>query len=158
MMSLIVLVILLPLPSFQLQEYGNIRNDEKYNKSFKFISNATTSDIRNKSYLFQRYSYTSVWQQNNKTKTFSKQDFKAKGQYNRSNTFPLFRETSNQTRNDDIFISVRTTEKFHQSRLQVILNTWYNLAPEKVRLFYNTYFYKTKYPSRALLKFSLPHT
>ena len=77
MISLIVWVILLPLPSFQLHKYGN--------------------------------------------------------------KLSISREIGNQTINDDIFIAVRTTEKFHQNRLQVILNTWYNLAPEKVRLVKFTY-------------------
>ena len=140
MMFVIVLVIFLPLSSFQSQKYGNITHDGKYNNSFKFISNAATSDtgllIQNKSHLFQRYSDTTVWELNNKPTTVSKQNFKPNGQYNRSNKLPRHREIGNHARNDDIFISVRTTEKFHQSRLQVILNTWYNLAPEKVRLCY----------------------
>lgn len=33
-----------------------------------------------------------------------------------------------------IFISVKTATKFHMNRLQVIIDTWYNLAPDQVRL------------------------
>lgn len=32
-----------------------------------------------------------------------------------------------------IFISVKTATKFHMNRLQVIIDTWYNLAPDQVR-------------------------
>jgi len=34
---------------------------------------------------------------------------------------------------DDIFISVKTSKKFHSSRLKIILETWFNLAPHKVK-------------------------
>lgn len=34
---------------------------------------------------------------------------------------------------DDIFLSVKTTRIFHQSRLEVILNTWFRLARNQVR-------------------------
>lgn len=34
---------------------------------------------------------------------------------------------------DDIFISVKTSEKFHETRLKVILDTWFQLAPNKVK-------------------------
>ena len=33
---------------------------------------------------------------------------------------------------DDIFISVKTTKNFHQSRLDVILKTWFTLARDQV--------------------------
>lgn len=33
----------------------------------------------------------------------------------------------------DIFISVKTTRKFHRNRLEVILNTWFRMAPNQVR-------------------------
>ena len=32
-----------------------------------------------------------------------------------------------------IFISVKTATKFHLNRLQVIIDTWFNLAPDQVR-------------------------
>ena len=35
----------------------------------------------------------------------------------------------------DIFISVKTTKNFHQSRLDVILKTWFTLARDEVGLF-----------------------
>ena len=31
-----------------------------------------------------------------------------------------------------IFISVKTATKFHLNRLQVIIDTWFNLAPDQV--------------------------
>ena len=34
-----------------------------------------------------------------------------------------------------VFISVKTATKFHLNRLQVIIDTWYNLAPDQVRFF-----------------------
>lgn len=34
---------------------------------------------------------------------------------------------------DDIFISVKTTKNFHQSRLDVILKTWFTLARDQVQ-------------------------
>ena len=33
---------------------------------------------------------------------------------------------------DDIFLSIKTTRIFHQSRLEVILNTWFRLAKNQV--------------------------
>lgn len=33
---------------------------------------------------------------------------------------------------DDVFISVKTSKKFHSTRLKIILETWFNLAPNKV--------------------------
>lgn len=33
---------------------------------------------------------------------------------------------------NDVFISVKTTEKFHQKRLEPILNTWFQLAKSQV--------------------------
>ena len=32
-----------------------------------------------------------------------------------------------------VFISVKTSSKFHLTRLQVIIDTWFNLAPDQVR-------------------------
>lgn len=40
-----------------------------------------------------------------------------------------------QTRQHDIFISVKTTKKFHRSRLDVILDTWFELAPREIWFF-----------------------
>ena len=40
-----------------------------------------------------------------------------------------------QTRQHDIFISVKTTKKFHRSRLDVILDTWFQLAPRETWFF-----------------------
>ena len=39
---------------------------------------------------------------------------------------------------DDVFISVKTSKKFHSTRLKIILETWFNLAPNKVTLFDNS--------------------
>lgn len=36
---------------------------------------------------------------------------------------------------DDLFISVKTTKSFHQSRLNVILKTWFVLARDQVSYF-----------------------
>lgn len=33
---------------------------------------------------------------------------------------------------DDVFISVKTTKQFHESRLDVIIKTWFTLAPKQV--------------------------
>ena len=33
---------------------------------------------------------------------------------------------------NDIFISVKTTKKFHSTRLDIILKTWFNLAKDQV--------------------------
>ena len=40
---------------------------------------------------------------------------------------------------EDVFVSVKTSEKFHSTRLKVILDTWYNLAPKQVRHRYNRF-------------------
>jgi fringe protein len=42
---------------------------------------------------------------------------------------------SKQVELEDIFISVKTTSKFHGTRLPVILDTWYNLAPQQITFF-----------------------
>ena len=35
---------------------------------------------------------------------------------------------------EDVFLSVKTTKKFHRSRLDVILQTWFKLARDQVRV------------------------
>lgn len=37
---------------------------------------------------------------------------------------------------DDIFISVKTTRIFHKSRLDIILDTWYQLAKNQVNILF----------------------
>jgi len=39
---------------------------------------------------------------------------------------------------EDVFISVKTTGKFHKSRLEPVLDTWYNLSPTSVWFFTDT--------------------
>lgn len=34
---------------------------------------------------------------------------------------------------DDIFISVKTTKDYHASRLNIIVNTWFQLSKDQVR-------------------------
>ena len=41
-------------------------------------------------------------------------------------------ENERQTELSDIFISVKTTQKYHRSRLQVLLDTWVPLARKQV--------------------------
>ncbi|XP_071963901.1 beta-1,3-N-acetylglucosaminyltransferase manic fringe-like [Antedon mediterranea] len=36
---------------------------------------------------------------------------------------------------DDIYLAVKTTQKFHRSRLQVLLDTWVSVAPQQVYFF-----------------------
>ena len=48
--------------------------------------------------------------------------FKAKGWDARSDFARL----------EDIFISVKTTKRYHSSRLDIILGTWFTLAPKQV--------------------------
>lgn len=45
-----------------------------------------------------------------------------------------YKETvsNSQTSLDDLFISIKTTKPFHQSRLNVILRTWFILARDQV--------------------------
>ncbi|XP_014679590.1 PREDICTED: beta-1,3-N-acetylglucosaminyltransferase lunatic fringe-like, partial [Priapulus caudatus] len=45
---------------------------------------------------------------------------------------------SRSTRLDDIFLSVKTTYKFHETRLRMIVDTWFRLAPHQ------TYFFTDK--------------
>jgi len=47
---------------------------------------------------------------------------------------------------DDVFISVKTTGKFHSSRLEIILKTWFSLAPTSIYFFTDTedVFYKQR--------------
>ena len=44
---------------------------------------------------------------------------------------------------DDVFISVKTTKKFHESRVSLQLETWFNLAREQVS-FSSIYFYRRR--------------
>ncbi|CAG0881445.1 unnamed protein product [Cyprideis torosa] len=41
----------------------------------------------------------------------------------------------NFTTLDDIFISVKTTKRYHDTRLELILKTWFNLAPHQTFFF-----------------------
>jgi len=56
-----------------------------------------------------------------------------KGQ-RRTKTESLFR-TDRPLSTKDIYISVKTTKKFHSTRLPVILKTWFNLAPKQTFFF-----------------------
>lgn len=38
---------------------------------------------------------------------------------------------------EDVFIAVKTSQKFHQSRLKLLLTTWVRLAPSQVSLIGN---------------------
>jgi len=42
---------------------------------------------------------------------------------------------------DDIFISVKTTGKYHDTRIRLLLRTWLSLAQNQVRLGYSDYSY-----------------
>ena len=42
---------------------------------------------------------------------------------------------SAQTRQSDLFISVKTSKQFHKSRLEVILDTWFTLARSETWFF-----------------------
>lgn len=56
----------------------------------------------------------------------------------RARTFsapPLFNEILN-----DIFISVKTTKNYHESRLRAILKTWFQIAKKQVMIFLNYLF------------------
>lgn len=43
-----------------------------------------------------------------------------------------YNNNTQSTSLDDLFISVKTTKSFHQSRLNIILKTWFVLAREQV--------------------------
>nr|XP_054757655.1 beta-1,3-N-acetylglucosaminyltransferase radical fringe-like [Lytechinus pictus] len=47
----------------------------------------------------------------------------------------LQREKYRQMELNDVFIGVKTTEKYHSTRLQLILDTWFSLAPEQTYFF-----------------------
>jgi len=40
----------------------------------------------------------------------------------------------------DIFVAVKTTRRFHRSRLDLIIRTWFNLAKDQVRKFQTQHF------------------
>ena len=48
---------------------------------------------------------------------------------------PLDISTSPRTGLEDVFLSVKTTRKFHQARLGPVLDTWYSLAPDSTWIF-----------------------
>lgn len=45
-----------------------------------------------------------------------------------------FNQNIRPTTLNDIFISVKTTEKFHESRLKIVLDTWFQYAKEQVNI------------------------
>ncbi|GAB1603080.1 beta-1,3-N-acetylglucosaminyltransferase radical fringe-like [Argonauta hians] len=49
-----------------------------------------------------------------------------------------FNSNSRPTTLNDIFISVKTTEKFHESRLKIVLDTWFQYAKEQTYFFTDT--------------------
>ncbi|XP_074648813.1 fringe glycosyltransferase-like [Tubulanus polymorphus] len=51
-----------------------------------------------------------------------------------NNRIPLT-ATTRPTEISDLFISVKTTKKYHRERLDVILNTWFKLAREQTHFF-----------------------
>jgi hypothetical protein len=55
---------------------------------------------------------------------------------------------------DDIFISVKTTQNYHDSRLKMIIKTWFQLAKEQVTMIFSL---KITADSQILYRFgSLP--
>ncbi|KAK4286647.1 hypothetical protein Pmani_040263 [Petrolisthes manimaculis] len=48
------------------------------------------------------------------------------------NTLVATATTRPETQLDDIFISVKTTRTFHRTRLDLLLKTWFQLAPKQV--------------------------
>merc|ERR1712060_621922 len=46
--------------------------------------------------------------------------------------------TDNTVTVDDIFISVKTSGKYHKARLSPILDTWFSLAPSSTWIFSDT--------------------
>lgn len=56
---------------------------------------------------------------------------------------------------NDIFISVKTTKNYHDSRLALIIKTWFQLAKEQVRCLLFFYFLFHGLESRRLGFFSL---
>lgn len=51
------------------------------------------------------------------------------------NTVVATATTRPETRLDDIFISVKTTRSFHRTRLDLLLKTWFQLAPKQTWFF-----------------------
>jgi len=51
---------------------------------------------------------------------------------------PLLTHNNDELSLDDIFISVKTTGKYHKSRLTPILDTWFSLAPSSTWIFSDT--------------------
>ena len=97
-----------------------IINGVKYSKSLDFISvdertkrSALENNFNSESdFVFRRALHKVSWTSNRKLQS-----------HRQPKQFGL----------DDVFVSVKTSEKFHSTRLKVILDTWYNLASKQVR-------------------------
>jgi hypothetical protein len=98
-------------------------------RSLYKVSSALDSDFRTKrsafsdqvdnEFVFRRALHKVSWSSSNsRVKSHSIEDFK---------------EQAKVISFKDVFVSVKTSKKFHQTRLKVILDTWFNLAPKQVR-------------------------
>jgi hypothetical protein len=80
-----------------------------------FYSNLTTTTTSNSSHKNEQHEET------------SKDYYNTHVEYEWSTNIDL----------DDIFISVKTTQKYHDSRLKMIVKTWFQLAKEQVKFKFN---------------------
>ena len=99
-------------------------------RSLYKVSSSLDSDFRTKrsalplrdqadsEFVFRRALHKVSWSSNSKVKSQSNEDIK-----NEQKDLSF----------KDVFVSVKTSKKFHQTRLKVILDTWFNLAPKQVR-------------------------
>ena len=129
----ILTAMLLPLPSFQIHDHELMMRQEKVIKEVR-ISTETANPIHmNEHYISQRITDERNFKRNKKFPKFSKIYLNG---YMKNKTSVKVHSNNQryEQENTDIFIAVRTTEKFHHSRLEIILKTWYNLAPEKVNI------------------------
>lgn len=60
------------------------------------------------------------------------------------NTVVATATTRPETQLNDIFISVKTTRSFHRTRLDLLLKTWFQLAPKQVSRLYLSTFCRTQ--------------
>ncbi|CRK97336.1 CLUMA_CG010729, isoform A [Clunio marinus] len=84
----------------------------------------------NNSNLFDLYSNVTTSMPGHKTEPHDETSFRD----NNNNTHVEYEWTTNIDL-DDIFISVKTTQKYHDSRLKAIVKTWFQLARDQVWFF-----------------------
>ncbi len=104
---------------------------------FEDDSRVKRSLLADNEYLFKNGVHKVHWSKSKKSAYATSSDnsnANSKAEAAASNSLPSPSRYDKKTPLEYIFISVKTATKFHLERLQVLIDTWFTLAPDQVRM------------------------